>query len=79
MQAYDVRVAVDDLQLTVGHAVTQNTKDNTKLTPIITAMAQAVGEHTPNCSRTPATAGKNLGNPRDHDRRLHLDTDGETR
>lgn len=46
VQAYNAQVAVDDLQLIVGHAVTQETNDKRQLMPMITVIAQQSG-HTP--------------------------------
>jgi transposase len=43
VQAYNVQVAVDDLQLIVGQAVTQETNDKKQLMPIITTIAQQSG------------------------------------
>ena len=40
VQAYNVQVAVDDLQLIVGQAVTQETNDKQQLMPMITTIAQ---------------------------------------
>jgi hypothetical protein len=40
VQAYNVQVAVDELQLIVGHAVTQETNDKHQLLPMITTIAQ---------------------------------------
>ena len=40
VQAYNVQVAVDELQLIVGHAVTQETNDKKQLMPMITTIAQ---------------------------------------
>ena len=44
VQAYNVQVAVNELQLIVGHAVTQQTNDKKQLMPMITAIAQQSGE-----------------------------------
>lgn len=44
LQAYNVQVAVDELQLIVGHAVTQDTNDKKQLLPMITAIAQQSGD-----------------------------------
>jgi hypothetical protein len=44
VQAYNAQVAVDDLQLIVGHAVTQDTNDKKQLIPMVTAMKQQSGE-----------------------------------
>jgi len=40
VQAYNVQVAVDELQLIVGQAVTQDTNDKHQLMPMITTIAQ---------------------------------------
>ena len=44
VQAYNAQVAVDDLQLIVGHAVTQETNDKKQLMPMITTIEQQSGE-----------------------------------
>ena len=44
VQAYNVQVAVDELQLIVGHAVTQETNDQKQLMPMITAIEQQSGD-----------------------------------
>jgi hypothetical protein len=44
VQAYNVQVAVDELQLIVGHAVTQETNDKQQLLPMITAIVQQAGD-----------------------------------
>ncbi len=44
VQAYNVQVAVDDLQLIVGQAVTQETNDKKQLVPMITTIAQQSGD-----------------------------------
>jgi hypothetical protein len=44
VQAYTVQVAVDDLQLIVGQAVTQETNDKKQLMPMITTIAQQSGD-----------------------------------
>jgi transposase len=44
VQAYNVQVAVDERQLIVGHAVTQETNDKKQLMPMITTIAQQSGE-----------------------------------
>ena len=46
VQAYNVQVAVDELQLIVGHAVTQETNDKKQLMPMITTIERQSG-HTP--------------------------------
>ena len=43
VQAYNVQVAVDELQLIVGQAVTQETNDKKQLMPMITTIAQQSG------------------------------------
>src|SRR5215212_8700555 len=44
VQAYTVQVAVDELQLIVGQAVTQETNDKRQLLPMITAIVQQSGD-----------------------------------
>ena len=44
VQAYNVQVAVDELQLIVGHAVTQETNDKKQLVPMITAIERQSGD-----------------------------------
>jgi transposase len=44
VQAYNVQVAVDDLQLIVGQAVTQETNDKQQLMPMITTIEQQSGD-----------------------------------
>jgi hypothetical protein len=44
VQAYNVQVAVNVLQLIVGHAVTQETNDKKQLMPMITAIEQQSGD-----------------------------------
>ena len=44
VQAYNVQVAVDELQLIVGQAVTQETNDKQQLMPMITTIAQQSGD-----------------------------------
>lgn len=44
VQAYNVQIAVDELQLIVGQAVTQATNDKRQLLPMITTIAQQTGE-----------------------------------
>jgi transposase len=44
VQAYNVQVAVDELQLIVGQAVTQETNDKKQLLPMITAIEEQSGE-----------------------------------
>src|SRR5216684_6552483 len=46
VQAYNVQVAVDELQLIVGHAVTQETNDKKQLMPMISTIERQSG-HTP--------------------------------
>jgi len=44
VQAYNVQVAVDELQLIVGQAVTQETNDKQQLMPMITTIEQQSGD-----------------------------------
>jgi transposase len=44
VQAYNVQVAVDELQLIVGQAVTQETNDRKQLMPMVTTIAQQSGD-----------------------------------
>jgi transposase len=44
VQAYNVQVAVDELQLIVGQAVTQETNDKKQLLPMITTITQQSGD-----------------------------------
>ena len=44
VQAYNVQVAVDELQLIVGQAVTQETNDKKQLLPMITTIVQQSGD-----------------------------------
>jgi transposase len=44
VQAYNVQVAVDDLQFIVGQAVTQETNDKKQLLPMVTVIAQQSGD-----------------------------------
>jgi hypothetical protein len=44
VQAYNVQVAVDELQLIVGQAVTQDTNDKQQLMPMITTIEQQAGD-----------------------------------
>jgi transposase len=44
VQAYNVQVAVDDLQLIVGQAVTQETNDKKQLMPMVTVIEQQSGD-----------------------------------
>ena len=44
VQAYSVQVAVDDLQLIVGQAVTQETNDKQQLMPMVTTIEQQSGD-----------------------------------
>ena len=44
VQAYNVQVAVDELQLIVGHAVTQETNDKKQLMPMIRTIEQQSGD-----------------------------------
>jgi transposase len=47
VQAYNAQIAVDELQLIVGHSVTQDTNDKQQLMPMITTIAQQTGGETP--------------------------------
>ncbi|MBA2304932.1 MAG: IS1182 family transposase, partial [Acidobacteria bacterium] len=47
VQAYNVQVAVDELQLIVGQSVTQQTNDKQQLMPMITIIAQQSGDTPP--------------------------------
>jgi transposase len=44
VQAYNVQIAVDDLQLIVGQSVTQDTNDKKQLLPMITTIVQQSGD-----------------------------------
>jgi transposase len=44
VQAYNVQIAVDDLQLILGQAVTQETNDKKQLLPMIATIAQQSGD-----------------------------------
>jgi hypothetical protein len=44
VQAYNVQVAVDERQLIVGQAVTQDTNDKQQLLPMVTTIAQQSGD-----------------------------------
>jgi transposase len=44
VQAYNVQVAVDELQFIVGQSVTQDTNDKKQLMPMITTIAQQSGD-----------------------------------
>jgi transposase len=44
VQAYNVQAAVDELQLIVGHAVTQETNDKKQLMPMIATIEQQSGD-----------------------------------
>ena len=44
VQAYNVQIAVDELQLIVGQSVTQDTNDKKQLLPMITTIAQQSGD-----------------------------------
>jgi transposase len=44
VQAYNVQLAVDELQLIVGQAVTQEANDKRQLLPMITAIVQQAGD-----------------------------------
>src|SRR5713101_614487 len=79
VQAYNVQVAVDELQLIVGQAVTQETNDKKQLMPMITTTKEQFGRHAHagarRCWLLPgAEPGRDRGNP---DRRLHLDAQTE--
>ena len=81
MQAYNAQIAVDELQLIVGQAVTQETNDKKQLLPMITTIAQQSGE-TPSAAarRRRLLLGGEHHRPRGHaDRRLHLDAEAEAR
>jgi len=81
VQAYNVQVAVDDLQLIVGQAVTQETNDKKQLMPMITTIEQQSGD-TPDqvladagyCSDASLTAIAGTGIDASH-----LDPEAETR
>ena len=80
VQAYNVQIAVDELQLIVGQAVTQETNDKKQLMPMITTIEQQSGD-TP--TQLLADAGycsdSNLAAIADHaHRRVHLDAEAET-
>jgi transposase len=47
VQAYNVQVAVDEQQLIVGQAVTQETNDKKQLLPMITVIEQQLGDTPP--------------------------------
>ena len=80
VQAYNVQVAVDDLQLIVGQAVTQETNDKKQLMPMITTIEQQSGD-TPTqvladagyCSDESLTAIADTTH-----RCVHLDAEAET-
>ena len=55
VQAYNAQIAVDELQLIVGQAVTEETNDKKQLVPMITTIAEQSGQ-TP----TPAPRGRRL-------------------
>ena len=50
VQAYNVQVAVDDQQLIIGQAVTQETNDKKQLLPMISTIEQQAGAAPPQCS-----------------------------
>ena len=80
VQAYNVQVAVDELQLIVGQAVTQETNDKKQLMPMITTIEQQSGD-TPDAAarRRGLLLGRELDRDRRHDhRRVHLDAEAET-
>jgi hypothetical protein len=56
VHACNAQVAVDERQLIVGQAVTQDTNDKHQLLPVIATIAQQSGDTQRSCSRTPATA-----------------------
>ena len=80
VQAYNAQVAVDELQLIVGHAVTQETNDKQQLLPMITTIERAVGRHADAAARRRRLLlGRELGRDRRHGhRRVHLDAETET-
>ena len=47
VQAYNAQVAVDERQLIVGQAVTQETNDKKQLLPMITTIARQSGQRPP--------------------------------
>jgi transposase len=47
VQADNAQIAVDELQLIVGHSVTQDTNDKRQLMPMITTIAEQTGGETP--------------------------------
>ena len=65
MQAYNAQVAVDELQLIVGHAVTQETNDKKQPMPMITTIVQQAGD-TP--TQLLAERGLSLGREPGRDR-----------
>ena len=80
VQAYNVQVAVDELQLIVGQAVTQETNDKKQLMPMITTIEQQSGD-TPDAAarRRGLLLGREPDRDRRHDdRRVHLDAEAET-
>ena len=66
VQAYNVQVAVDEQQLIVGQAVTQETNDKKQLMPMITTIDAAVGRHAHAAARRRRLL---LGREPDRDRR----------
>ena len=80
VQAYNVQVAVDELQLIVGQAVTQETNDKKQLMPMITDHRAAVGRHAhATARRRRLLLGREPGRDRRHaHRRVHLDAEAET-
>ena len=80
VQAYNAQVAVDELQLIVGQAVTQETNDKQQLMPMISDHRAAVGRTThATARRRRLLLGRESGRDRGHrDRRLHLDAQAET-
>src|SRR5437870_10886235 len=63
VQAYNVQVAVDELQLIVGQAETQETNDKKQLLPMITTIAQQPGDTPPQLL---AAAGYRSDRPEGH-------------
>ena len=80
VQAYNVQVAVDELQLIVGQAVTQETNDKKQLMPMITTIEQQSGDHAHAAARRRRLLlGRELDRDRRHaHRRVHLDAEAET-
>ena len=80
VQAYNAQIAVDDLQLIVGQAVTQETNDKQQLVPMIATIDAAIGRHAHAAPRRRGLLlGRELGRDRRHaHRRLHLDAEADT-